>query len=72
MADDPDVRQVILYYLNSFHIYEEIKAMEHIRFKDTFEKQWIHKECWVYHIAEMWDPVGGTSESSFFCNKKAW
>ena len=71
-ADDPDVRQVILYYLNSFHIYEEIKAMERIQLKDTFEKRWIHKECWVYHIAEMWDPVGGTSESRFFCNKKAW
>ncbi|KAI9429185.1 hypothetical protein H4582DRAFT_2089861 [Lactarius indigo] len=60
-ADDPDVRQAILYYLNSFHIYEEVKAMERFQFKATssFEKRWRLQENWVYHIAEMWDAVGG-------------
>ena len=76
-ANDPDVRQVILYYLNSFHIYEEVKAMEHLQFKatsekHTFEKQWIHKENWVVHISEMWDPIHGDTDCRFFRNKKAW
>ncbi len=72
MADDPDVRQVILYYLNSFHVYEEVKAMERLQFKATFEKQWRHKENWVIHIAEMWDSVGGATDFEFFHNKKVW
>ncbi|KAH8978680.1 hypothetical protein EDB83DRAFT_2537509 [Lactarius deliciosus] len=73
-ADDPDVRQAMLYYLNSFHVYEEVKAMERFRFKATssFEKRWIQQENWVYHIAEMWDAVGGATDFEFFHNKKMW
>ena len=41
-ADDIDIRQVVLYYLNSFHIYEEIKEMVHLQFPTNFEKQWRH------------------------------
>ncbi|KAH9013792.1 hypothetical protein EDB83DRAFT_2321613 [Lactarius deliciosus] len=73
-ADDLDVRQAMLYYLNSFHVYEEVKAMECFRFKATssFEKRWIQQENWVYHIAEMWDAVGGATDFKFFHNKKMW
>ncbi|KAH8992144.1 hypothetical protein EDB86DRAFT_2830574 [Lactarius hatsudake] len=37
-ADDTDIRQVVVYHLNSFHMYEEIREMEHIQFLSTFEK----------------------------------
>ena len=51
--------------------------MEHLQFKatsekHTFEKQWIHKENWVVHISEMWDPIHGDTDCRFFRNKKAW
>jgi hypothetical protein len=39
-ADDTDIRQVVAYYLNLFHMYEEIKEMEHLQFPTTFEKRW--------------------------------
>ena len=38
MADDTDVHQVVVYYLNLFHMYEEIKEMERLQFPTTFEK----------------------------------
>jgi hypothetical protein len=37
-ADDTDVREVVLYYLNSFHVYEEIKEMVRLQFLTDFEK----------------------------------
>jgi hypothetical protein len=37
-ADDTDVREVVLYYLNSFHVYEEIKEMVRLQFPTDFEK----------------------------------
>ncbi|KAH9015824.1 hypothetical protein EDB85DRAFT_2156364 [Lactarius pseudohatsudake] len=74
MADDTDVCQAMLYYLNSFHVYKEVKAMEHFRFKATssFKKRWIQQENWVYHITEMWDADGGATDFKFFHNKKVW
>ena len=38
MADDTNVCQVVVYYLNLFHMYEEIKEMERLQFPTTFEK----------------------------------
>jgi hypothetical protein len=72
MADDPDVRQVILYYLNLYNAYEEIKEMERDQFPANFEKQWRRKEVFVYRMVEMWDATGGGTEFKFFRNKTAW
>ncbi|KAF8257094.1 hypothetical protein EI94DRAFT_1709621 [Lactarius quietus] len=71
-ADDPEIHQVILYCLNSYHVYEEVKEMEHLQFKTTFEKRWGSQEMAVNHITEMWDPSGGGTDFKFFHNKKAW
>ena len=71
-ADDTDIRQVVLYYLNSFHVYEEIKEMERIQFPTNFERRWKHKQLTLNIIVEMWDPSGGSANSAFFCNKKVW
>ena len=32
MVDDTNVCQVVVYYFNSFHMYEEIKEMERLQF----------------------------------------
>ncbi len=53
MADDPDICQVILYYLNSFYVYE-VKAMECLQFKATFEKQWRQQKCGIVVIVISW------------------
>ncbi|KAH9020356.1 hypothetical protein EDB85DRAFT_2153130 [Lactarius pseudohatsudake] len=73
-ADHPDVRQAILYYLNSFHIYKEVMAMERFQFKaiSGFEKRWRLQKNWVYHIVEMWDAADGATDFKFFHNKKVW
>ena len=71
-ADDVEIRQVTLFYLNSFHIHEEIKAMERLQFKATFEKRWRSQEISVNHLVEMWDATGGTTDFKFFQNKKLW
>ncbi|KAH9035246.1 hypothetical protein EDB85DRAFT_2143898 [Lactarius pseudohatsudake] len=72
MVDDADIRQVVLYYLNSYHAFEEIKEMERIQFPTTFEKGWRGQEMYVYMIAEMWDSSGGNTNFKFFENKKVW
>ncbi|KAH9180273.1 hypothetical protein EDB89DRAFT_1900213 [Lactarius sanguifluus] len=72
MVDDTDICQVILYYLNSYHAFEEIKEMERIQFLATFEKEWRGQEMYVYMIVEMWDSSGGNTNFKFFENKKVW
>jgi hypothetical protein len=72
MADDTNIRQVALYYLNSFHMHEEIKEMECIQFLADFERQWKGHLLMLNQIVEMWDPSGGSANSKFFCNKKVW
>jgi hypothetical protein len=71
-ADDPEVRQAMLYHLNSFHIYEEVKAMEPLQFPATFENRWTCQEFSVNQLAEMWDPIGGSMDFEFFHNKEVW
>jgi hypothetical protein len=71
-ADDEDVRQVTLFYLNSFHVHEEIKAMECLQFGETFNKRWRHQEISVNHLIEIWDPTAGCTDFKFFINKKLW
>jgi hypothetical protein len=71
-ADDENVRQVTLFYLNSFHVREEIKAMERLQFEDTFVRRWRHQEISVAHLVEMWDPSAGCTDFKFFNNKKLW
>ena len=71
-ADDTDVREVVLYYLNSFHVYEEMKEMECFQFPTDFEKRWRRQTLELNQIVEMWDPSGGSVNSDFFCNKKVW
>ncbi|KAF8264007.1 hypothetical protein EI94DRAFT_1806339 [Lactarius quietus] len=63
---------VVIYYLNSFHVYEEIKEMEHLQFPTTFEKRWAGLRLELNQIVEMWDPSGGGVNPDFFCNKKVW
>jgi hypothetical protein len=41
-ADDTDIHKVVLYYLNSFHVYEEIKEMVRLQFPTDFKKRWRH------------------------------
>ena len=72
MADDTDVHQVVVYYLNSFHMYEEIKEMERLQFPTTFEKRRAYRRLKIDQIVEMWDPSGGGINSDFFSNKKVW
>ena len=43
----------ILYYLNSFHVYEEIREMKHLQFPTTFEKSWIDQTFALNVIVEM-------------------
>jgi hypothetical protein len=71
-ADDTDFCQVVLYYLNSFHMYVEIKEMVCLQFPTNFKKQWKH-QTYLDPIVEMWDPSGGSCiNPEFFCNKKVW
>ena len=37
-ADDTDIREVVLYYLNLFHMYEEIKEMVRLQFPTRFRE----------------------------------
>ncbi|KAH9168593.1 hypothetical protein EDB89DRAFT_1990759 [Lactarius sanguifluus] len=61
-TDDTNICQVVLYYLNSFHVYEEIREIE-----------CLHQYLELNQILEMWDPSGGCSvDPKFFCNKKVW
>lgn len=73
-ADDTDIRQVVVYYLNSFHVYEELREMERLQFPTTFEKRWKSKQSFeISQIVEMWDSSSGAGvNADFFCNKKVW
>jgi hypothetical protein len=71
-ADDTDIRQVVLYYLNSFHVYEEIREMARLQFPTTFEKRWKDQTFALNQIMELWDPVGGAANTDFFSNKDMW
>ncbi|KAI9460483.1 hypothetical protein BJY52DRAFT_1261983 [Lactarius psammicola] len=71
-ADDTDIRQVVLYYLNSFHMYEEIREMERHQFPTTFEKRWKDQKLLVNEVVEMWNPSGGGVNPDFFCDEKVW
>ncbi|KAH9022398.1 hypothetical protein EDB83DRAFT_2565789 [Lactarius deliciosus] len=72
-ADDTDIRQVVLYYLNSFQVYEEIREIERLQFPTTFEKRWRSQYLELNQILEMWDPSGGCSvDPKFFRKKKVW
>ncbi|KAF8257366.1 hypothetical protein EI94DRAFT_1818097 [Lactarius quietus] len=68
-VDDTDIRQVVLYYLNSFHVHEEIKEMECIQFPANFKKRWKGQLLTLNQIVEMWDWLGGDVNSDFSCNK---
>ncbi|KAI9443054.1 hypothetical protein H4582DRAFT_2072125 [Lactarius indigo] len=72
MVDDTNIRQVVLYYLNSYHAFEEVKEMERIQFPATFEKRWKDQEMFIYMIVEMWDAAGGGTNFKFFDNKEVW
>ena len=71
-ANDEAVHQVTLFYLNLFHVHEEIKAMERLQFKDTFVSRWGNQDILVTHLVEMWDPSAGCTDFKFFSNKKLW
>ncbi|KAH8976361.1 hypothetical protein EDB86DRAFT_3097181 [Lactarius hatsudake] len=72
-ADDTDIRQVVLYNLNSFQVYEEIREIERLQFPTTFEKRWRSQYLELNQILEMWDPSGGCSvDPKFFRKKKVW
>jgi hypothetical protein len=71
-ADETDIRQVVLYYLTSFHVYEEIREMERLQFPTTFEKHWKNQSLALNHIVEMWDLTEGAVNADFFSNKDVW
>ncbi|KAH9068123.1 hypothetical protein EDB83DRAFT_2314655 [Lactarius deliciosus] len=70
MVDDTDIHQVVLYYLNLYHAFEEVKEMEHIQFPATFEKWWRGQEMYVYMIVEMWDSSGGNTNFKFLRTRR--
>ncbi|KAH9012327.1 hypothetical protein EDB84DRAFT_1536349 [Lactarius hengduanensis] len=72
-ADDTDIHQVVLYNLNSFQVYEEIREIERLQFPTTFEKRWQSQYLELNQILEMWDPSGGCSvDPKFFRKKKVY
>ncbi|KAH9024436.1 hypothetical protein EDB83DRAFT_2527143 [Lactarius deliciosus] len=71
-ADDTDIRQVVLYYLNSFQVYEEIREIKRLQFPTTFEKRWRSQYLELNQILEMWDLSGGCSVDPKFFRKKVW
>ncbi|KAH9163208.1 hypothetical protein EDB89DRAFT_2079056 [Lactarius sanguifluus] len=68
-ADDTDIRQVVVYHLNSFHVYEEIREMERIQFPSTFEKRWKGQNLTLNKIVEMWDPSKGGVNPDFLVTR---
>jgi hypothetical protein len=71
-GDDTDVREAVLYHLNSFHVYEEVKQMERIQFPTTFEKRWKRQVHSVALMAGIWNPRGGQVKTDFSCDSKEW
>jgi hypothetical protein len=72
-ADDTDVREAVLYRLNSLHIHEEVKQIERILFPATFEKRWEHQADFVFQIAELWTIFWDKSTRSDFSRENdAW
>jgi len=71
-CDNPDIRQVVLYYLNLFHTIEEVKEMEHSQFPGEFKRWWRQQGQVVELMVEMWDPCGCTNNFDFFHDKKVW
>jgi hypothetical protein len=65
-ADDTNICQVIVYYLNSFHMYEEIKEMERLQFPTTFKNGWAGQRFEIDQIVEMWDLSGGGCQPRLF------
>ena len=66
MADNTDFHQVVLYYLNLFHVLEEIKEMVHLQFLTDFKKWWRHQTLELNQIVEMWDLSGGSCVNADF------
>ncbi len=71
-ADDTDIRQVVLYYLNSYHVYEEIREMERLQFPTDFKKRWRSLFLELNQIVEMWDPSGGAEVNPRFFSNDVW
>lgn len=72
-ADDSDVREVALYRLNSFHIYEEVKQMERVLFPTTFEKRWELQADIAAQIAEWWTIYRDkATRCDFSLDNEAW
>ncbi|KAI9450343.1 hypothetical protein BJY52DRAFT_1191938 [Lactarius psammicola] len=71
-ADNTDIRQVVAYHLNSFHVYEEIREMERLQFPTTFMKRWNSQTLTLNKIVEMWDPSRGGVNPDFFYDKNVW
>ncbi|KAI9437866.1 hypothetical protein BJY52DRAFT_1196235 [Lactarius psammicola] len=71
-ADDTDIRQVVLYYLNSYHVYEEIKEMERLQFPTDFKKRWRSLSIKLNQIVETWDSSRGAEVNPRFSGNNAW
>ncbi len=63
-VDDTDIRQVVLYYLNSYHVYEEIREMECLQFLTDFKKRWRSLFIELNQIVEVWDLSGSVKKES--------
>lgn len=74
MADDTNICDVVLYHLNSFHMYDELKEMIHLQFLANFKRQWKSQTLELNLIVERWEPSGGSVNPNFFYNKvwRSW
>ncbi len=72
MADDTDICKVVLYHFNLFHVYEEVRQMEHIQFLTTSEKWWKCQILSVAMIVEMWNLKGGKINPDFSHDSNVW
>ena len=70
-ADDINVREAVLYHLNSFHVYEEVKQMERVQFPAPSEERWERQIRLAFLHTEEWKGRGEVSPN-FSHDSEAW
>jgi hypothetical protein len=69
-ADDTNIREAVLYHLNSFHVYE-VKQMERVQFPAPFEERW-ERQVWLAFLrTEEWNGRGEVSPN-FSHDSEVW
>ncbi|KAH9014850.1 hypothetical protein EDB85DRAFT_1899029 [Lactarius pseudohatsudake] len=55
-ADDPDIRQAVLYQLGRQHLFEEIREMERLQFPDNPGNRWLFKFPNISNVTALFGP----------------